>query len=73
MWCVALSEGEACAEILCHHIVLNVLHECAVNVLLELLAGVRGLLLWGLLGEKLVRSGCLSALLLESVVRDRVY
>jgi len=72
VWCVALCEGEAGAEVLRHHIVLNVLHESAVNVLLELLAGVRGLLLWGLLGEELVRSGCLSALLLESIVRDRV-
>ena len=72
MWCIALGEGEAGAEILLHHIVLNVLHECAVNVFLELLAGVRGLLLWGLLGEELVGSRCLSNLLLESVVGDRV-
>ena len=72
MWCVTLGEGEAGAEILLHHIVLNVLHECAINVLLELLAGIRGLFLRGLLGEELVGSRCLGYLLLESVVGDRV-
>lgn len=72
VWCVALGQGEACAEILLHHIVLNVLQQGAVNVFLQLLAGVRCFFLWGLLGEELVRSGWLCALLLESIVGDRV-
>lgn len=74
VWSVILGERESGAEVFLEHLVaLEGLHDASVDLLLELLSGVRGGALWGILGEELLGSGSLGGgLLLEGLVGDRV-
>ena len=72
VWGVTLRQRESRSKILLHHSIAQVLHKSAIDILLQLLAIIRGLGSWRLLLKELVRSRYLGLVLLEGLVGDLV-
>ena len=72
VWGVTLRQRESRSKILLHHSIAQVLHKSAIDILLQLLAIIRGLGSWRLLLKELVRSRYLGLFLLEGLVGDHV-